>query len=123
MEYDRALAQRWVNNLPALRVVAPVPDAEADDEVLEILYDGDDLNRAWTVITEIVRLAPDEDLVYVGAGPLETLLREHGDQLAELVEAAAATDLRFRTALSSVITHGRITDIATKYFGDRTRPL
>ena len=72
------------------------------------------------MITEIVRLAPDEDLGYVGAAPLETLLREHGHQLADLVEAAAATDWRFRKALENVIAHGRIADIARKYFGDRS---
>jgi hypothetical protein len=44
----------------------------------------------------------DEDLAYIGAGPLEDLLRRQGPQAIDLVEREAAENPRFRFALAGV---------------------
>jgi hypothetical protein len=44
----------------------------------------------------------DQELVNVGAGPLEALLRQRGPEAISAVEVAAAEDARFRLALAGV---------------------
>lgn len=59
--------------------------------------------EAWPVIRAIVAATTDEKaLCDVGAGPLETLVREHGPQFIERIEMAARSDANFRLALSCV---------------------
>lgn len=57
----------------------------------------------WDLVQDLVRYAPsDRVLAHVAAGPLEDLLVQHGDLLIERVDAAAATDLKFRKCLACV---------------------
>jgi hypothetical protein len=50
----------------------------------------------------MVRLAPDDCLGHVAAGPLENLLSRYGDKVIDRVEAEARTDPRFARTLRSV---------------------
>jgi hypothetical protein len=58
--------------------------------------------RAWPLLVEIVRRAPDSGLNEIGAGPLEDLLGYNGPKVISKVEAQAAEDPRFRLALAGV---------------------
>ncbi len=62
-----------------------------------------DAPRAMTFIRALVAEAQtDEDLGYIGSGPLEDLLRRQGPQAIGLVEREAAGNPRFRYALAGV---------------------
>ena len=62
-----------------------------------------DPGRAWAFILELVAHAPNDDaLDWIGAGPLEDLLCDHGPAFIDRVEELAAKDQRFRSALASV---------------------
>jgi hypothetical protein len=56
----------------------------------------------WDLVLEMVRLAPDDCLPHVAAGPLETLLSRYGDEVIDRVEAEARTDPRFARTLRGV---------------------
>jgi hypothetical protein len=63
----------------------------------------DDPTRAIELIRALVSEAKnDEELAYVGAGPLEDLLRRQGPEAIALIEREAAADRRFRFALAGV---------------------
>jgi hypothetical protein len=60
---------------------------------------------AWAlqVVRALVQEArSDEDLAYIGAGPLEDLLCNQGDRAIDEVEQLAAADSKFRFALGGV---------------------
>jgi hypothetical protein len=58
---------------------------------------------AWPVVLALVQLArSDEDLAWVAAGPLETLLAHHGALVVGRVEQEVAVNHKFRKALSQV---------------------
>lgn len=58
---------------------------------------------AVDVISALLQAAPDgEGAMLVAAGPLEDLVRKHGDVLAEDIEYMAMRDERFRYALGGV---------------------
>jgi hypothetical protein len=63
---------------------------------------GDDAERAWELVTAIVRTAPDDRLEHVGAGPVENLVETHGVVLLDRIVAEASHDPRFREALASI---------------------
>jgi hypothetical protein len=65
-------------------------------------------SEAWERILALVSQAKEESLCYVGAGPLEDLLIEHGDSIIDRVEATAAADPRFARCLSVVRGWSRI---------------
>ena len=55
------------------------------------------------MVLALVATAPDEDaLAYVGAGPLEDLVKAHGDELVDELESEARQDPRFDAALRGV---------------------
>ena len=68
---------------------------------LEALIDTQPEN-AWDFIQALVERATDDALDWVGAGPLEDLLCEHGPALIDRVERLATTNARFRKCLTSV---------------------
>jgi hypothetical protein len=73
----------------------------ASDAVCDLTYH--DPNRLWTIIKALVAAAPDEnDLSYIGAGPLEDLLSRYGERFIELIEQQAAVDEKFRFCLAGV---------------------
>lgn len=58
---------------------------------------------AWPIIAELIDRAPSErSLGFIAASPLEDLLSEHGEQFIERVEARAASNAKFKRALSMV---------------------
>ena len=62
------------------------------------------------MLLEIVAAAPNDQLGYIGAGPLENLLSEHSAAFGERIEAQARRDPRFREALAAVwLSGGEIT--------------
>ena len=92
---------------------------EASEEIFDRawgLYDAayDDPTFAWEVIKNIIRRYPEsevlakertgsqESLGNLGAGPLETLLGQHGEQLFDAIAAEARCDSRVMWTLSCV---------------------
>jgi uncharacterized glyoxalase superfamily protein PhnB len=70
---------------------------------------ADDPEAAWSLVLLLVNSAPsDAALEYVGAGPLEDLLCEHGPKLIDRVEAAALQEPRVSRALANVWGHNRM---------------
>jgi len=64
---------------------------------------SDEPERAWPVICKIIkRIAHDDILAYVAAGPLEDLLVRHPHAFIDRVEALAKQDAHFRRAVSGV---------------------
>jgi len=76
-------------------------DFWAYDRVGEIVR-GPDAQAAWEICVGLVRAAPDEQLGYIGAGPIEDLVCRHGAALIEWLEGEAKRDSRFREALASI---------------------
>lgn len=72
-----------------------VNDEDADwwaAEALITLGDEPDLKREWRVIRKLcvsAEGASDQVLGMIGAGPLEDLLRRHGEEAMDLIEPAA----------------------------------
>src|SRR5258707_3082848 len=63
----------------------------------------DEPERAWTIICEMIsRIADDDILAYVAAGPLEYLLVRHPHAFIDRIEALAKQDRHFRRAVSGV---------------------
>lgn len=55
------------------------------------------------LLVSLADAAPDDDAVaYLGAGPVEDLIRLHGQELVEEIDEAARRNERFRLALRSV---------------------
>lgn len=60
-------------------------------------------NEAVDLIERLARAAPDDAAVaYLGAGPLENLLNNHGVRLLDELEQAARRSKPFRAALATV---------------------
>ena len=58
---------------------------------------------AVNLVRALIEAAPkDSDLWSVGSGPLEDLVRAHGDDLVDLLVGSADRDPRFAEALSCV---------------------
>ena len=62
----------------------------------------DDPDALWPVLLGIVERGSDRALGLLGAGTLEDLVREHGAEVIDRIEARAAVDPRFRFCLSHV---------------------
>jgi hypothetical protein len=58
--------------------------------------------RAWLLLLKIIDLAPEDVLHVIGAGPLEELIVNHPDVIADWVEAQLRSNDKFRTAFRSV---------------------
>jgi hypothetical protein len=75
------------------------------DEIWEIT--GSDSERLWEVIKAMIVAAPNEDeLAYIGAGPIEDLLSGYGDEFIDRIEHYAETNEKFRFALSCAYKSG-----------------
>lgn len=57
---------------------------------------------AWELVVTLLRRAPDADLDFHAAGPLENLVVHRGPELIGEIEAEAARDERFRWALGCI---------------------
>jgi hypothetical protein len=62
-----------------------------------------DAEKSWPLVLALINAAPDDvSLAYVGSGPLEDLLADHGEIAIDRVMDAAAHQPRFRQALAGV---------------------
>lgn len=61
--------------------------------------------RGWPLLREIVRRVPDRHLDYLGAGPLEDLLRDNGAEIIDAIELEAAQSPKLRLALTGLYPH------------------
>jgi hypothetical protein len=85
----------------ALSIGEPA-DAVAGWEAVRDCIDAGGAN-AVRVVVELIRTATnDRDVGAVGAGPLEDLLHEHGDELVDAIETEARRSPPFASALASV---------------------
>jgi uncharacterized protein DUF6869 len=75
-------------------------DFWAWEELTDAAYD--DPERAWLVILTLVDQAEPDRIGYVGAGPLQHLIRAHDREFIDRIEAEAASHLPFRQALGEV---------------------
>ena len=80
----------------------------AYEEIVEMT--STDPERLWLLMLEMIRRTTDEEtLAYIAAGPLEDLLKDHGNEFIERIENLARSDQRFRSALAGVWgLHGEI---------------
>ena len=80
------------------------PDDRLSDWLIAALFrDGDAPEEVWPIIVALVDRAPnDEALGFVAAGPLEDLIRRHGQQFEDRLVERARRDRRFRQALRGV---------------------
>lgn len=80
------------------------PQEDPDEWLHTALYRGPDgADEAWPVISALVERAPDDAaLAYVAAGPLEDLIRLHGEHVEDRIVEQARQDARFREALRGV---------------------
>lgn len=123
-ESDRELADRWLSNVRVrlARVGSPEPDPssplrrideDADDDVLAIVADDSDPERGWSFVNHLLQSARDEpEIRQIGIDALETLLRESGDQLADLFRVSIRSDKRLREAASHSYLSGKVGEIA-----------
>jgi hypothetical protein len=88
-----------------LRHAAAGPDDDNDfwawEAVGEVAREGS-ADEAWSLLIDLVRESPDALMGNVAAGPLEDTIAEHGPELIDRIEAAAANDPRFQEALGGV---------------------
>ncbi len=74
-------------------------------EAWEVMFElvRDDPEEAWTLVLDMVALAPSRyALGSVAAGPLEDLLHGYGPQFIDRAVAAAAEDAQFHRCLAGV---------------------
>ncbi len=79
--------------------------SEAFGSATQRLVDAivDEPELAWTLVVDLIHTAPTiEALGWVGAGPLEDLMCDHGPHFIDRVEPLAASDPHFKTCLGSV---------------------
>jgi hypothetical protein len=106
-----------------------VQDSWAFDEVLErVGLSSAEAVDAWDVVLALVTMADDESLGYIGAGPLEQLIRHFGPELVDRIEDCARQDPRFRFCLESVwLAEGdlppAVQDRIVRASGGRIKPL
>ena len=77
------------------------PDELAYSIVKEAIRHGPP-ERAWELVTAVLRLSVDERLGLHAAGPLEDMVRRWGTELVDRIEELAAADERFRWALGGI---------------------
>ena len=95
------------HSVRAVQHVDPDPDFWTFDEVNDRVGASGTPADAWDVVTAIVRAAPDESLGYIGAGPVEDMVRHHGAALVDWIEGEARRDQRFQFALGCIWMHRR----------------
>jgi hypothetical protein len=83
-------------------------DFWAFEEMLErVTYERADADDAWDLILALVSSAADDDLGYVGAGPVEEFVRRFGAERIEQLETQARRSPKFRAALGRIwLSHG-----------------
>jgi hypothetical protein len=77
------------------------PDVVADDVFRRVMRGGP-AAAAWELVLEVLRRAPDDELGFFAAGPLEDAVKRFGAELIGRIEAEARRDARFRWALGCI---------------------
>src|ERR1051325_2392522 len=57
-----------------------------------------DAGRAWTLLLQLVAEVPDDLVGFVGAGPVENFVYQHGDAFVTQIEAETRANRKFRDA-------------------------
>ena len=63
---------------------------------------GPSAEAGWDLVVELVRRVPDAEFGQVAAGPLEELLKTHGQALVEWIEGESRRNARFKEALGRI---------------------
>jgi hypothetical protein len=109
------LARRWLVHMRHVRDRQETLDIDLDDALMEFMLTDIDPERGWEIVVALFQLAGTErDIRVIAAGPLESLLREHGELLVGRVERVARTDSRFREALRGIYRNGPIADLVAR---------
>lgn len=87
--YDSASGE-WVTDWDRYKAVAQLPRFTDLDDAL---YSHPD--RAWLLLLDLLASVPEDTIHYVGAGPLETFIHEHGPAFVAQLEAEAHSNSRF----------------------------
>jgi hypothetical protein len=90
--YDEASGQ-WVTHETRYTAIVSQPKYE---KLNHLIYSDPEL--AWRLLLELVAETPDDLLGFVGAGPVETFIWQHGAGFIDQIEAEASTNARFRRA-------------------------
>jgi uncharacterized protein DUF6869 len=79
--------------------------------LVSLLDDESRLDWAWTITLALIERAPDDKaLAFVGAGPLEDLIRRYPSSMADRIVTEARRNSRVRLALKAVWGLDRIPD-------------
>ena len=88
---------RWVTDWDRYTAVAEQPRFADLKSVLSAQPD-----RAWPILLDLLASVPEDTVHYVGAGPLESFINEHGSSFIAELEAEARSNSRFRSAVLEV---------------------
>jgi hypothetical protein len=101
-----AVVDGYIRYSETLRRGDPDADANARDaaayDALEAAIRGAPAAVAWELVVTLLRRAPDAELDFHAAGPLENLVVHRAAELIGEIEAEAARDERFRWALGCI---------------------
>jgi hypothetical protein len=90
-------------------------DLDADDDLLRLVGDAAERERAWRLTLHMLEMARDDyEVRQVAIEALETLLRESGDALVDELEVAIRTDKRLREAIQGIYLSGKVEDLAKR---------
>lgn len=125
-EADRRLAERCFANVVRTR---PDPghererppglpedfDLDADDDLLALLLDESERERAWRLTMYLLHSTGDDhEIRQVAISALETLLRDAGDNLADELEVAIRSDRRLRRGIRTIYLSGKAQEIVRR---------
>lgn len=100
---DKEIAQQYViENARLARTSDEEPDEWASFHIGNLIFSGR-VEEAWTILVLAIDSVDDEaELNLLGAGYLENVVRDHGPEFIDRIEAEAARSTRFRRALLGV---------------------
>ena len=111
------LAQDWLAELRSNEV-----NPEPNLGLSVVILGSADPERQWLFIREAVAWAEtDGELGHVAAGPMEHLLRRHGAEIIDAVEAQAAADPKFARMLGGAWNRGMIEEVSQRILTLRSR--
>jgi hypothetical protein len=96
IEYVEAISRRDSADL-----LVPDDAERAHSKLQRVVREGP-AQLAWTLVSEVLRRVPDEQLDAYAAGLLEDLVRRWGTELVGVIEDEAERNERFRWALGCI---------------------
>lgn len=123
----RGFQKRLAAGGPASPPDRDSPEEAGHDAFEDAIWNGP-VQTAWQLVLELLRTAPDDDLGFYAAGPLEELVRLRGAEVIDEIEAEARRDPGFRWALGCIwLSHGELPDDVlarvVRASGDEIKPL